>query len=181
MFEFPVSEININMPKWIGELDNEHWLKKSLMDSVRISINDINKIRDYKNIVSIIEECENVEKATADNINLGTGEINLNILVKDGLFYKLLSETSGLEISSDDELMSLMIEMAAIKKDYDRFAPAIEQVRNAGYSIVSPSIDELTLEEPEIVRQGSRYGVRLKASAPSIHMIRYKPKFLETA
>lgn len=172
LFEFPVSEININMPKWIGELDNEHWLKNSIMDSVKASVNNINKIKDYKNIVSVIEACENVEKAMAENINLGTGDISLNILVKDGLFYKLLSETSGLEISSDDELMSLMIEMAAIKKDYERFAPAIEQVRNAGYSIVSPSIDELTLEEPEIVRQGSRYGVRLKASAPSIHLIR---------
>ncbi len=172
LFEFPVSEININMPKWIGELSNEHWLKCGLTDCVKNSVNNIKKIRDYKNIVSSIECCEYVDKVNPDGIKLGTGEINLNIAVKDDLFYKLLSETSGLDIESDDQLMSFMIEMANIKSEYERFAPALEQVRNAGYGIISPSIDELSLEEPEIVRQGSRYGVRLKASAPSIHLIR---------
>lgn len=172
LFEFPVSEININMPKWIGELNQDHWLKKGLTDSVKNSVNNIKKIKDYKNIVSDIEGCEYVEKVMPDSIKLGTGEINLIIMVQDGLFYKLLSETSGLEIESDDQLMAMMVEMAGIKKEYERFAPALEQVRNAGYGIISPSIDELSLEEPEIVRQGSRYGVRLKASAPSIHLIR---------
>ncbi len=172
LFEFPVSEININMPKWIGELNHDHWLKKGLTDSVKSSVNNIKKIKDYKKITSSIEDCEYVDKVLSDNIRLGTGEINLNIVVNDGLFYKLLSETSGLNIESDDQLMAMMVEMADIKKEYDRFAPALEQVRNAGYGIISPSIDELSLEEPEIVRQGSRYGVRLKASAPSIHLIR---------
>ena len=172
LFEFPVSEININMPKWIGELNHDHWLKKGLTESVKASVNNVKKIKDYKNIASIINTSEYVEKVSPDNINLGTGEINLDIIVEDGLFYKLLSETSGLNIESEDELMAMMVEMAAMKKDYERFAPALEQVRNAGYGIISPSIDELTLEEPEIVRQGSRYGVRLKASAPSIHLIR---------
>lgn len=172
LFEFPVSEININMPKWIGELTQDHWLKKGLTDSVKNSVNNIKKIKDYKKITSSIECCEYVDKVMSDNIKLGTGEISLNIVINDGLFYKLLSETSGLEIESDDQLMAMMVEMANIKKEYERFAPALEQVRNAGYGIISPSIDELSLEEPEIVRQGSRYGVRLKASAPSIHLIR---------
>ncbi len=172
LFEFQVSEININMPKWIGELNADHWLKKSIMEYVKNSVNNIQKIKDYKNIISHIESCEYVEKVIPDDIKLGTGEINLNISLQDGLFYKLLSETSGLNIESDDQLMAMMVEMANMKKEYERFAPALEQVRNAGYGIISPSIDELTLEEPEIVRQGSRYGVRLKASAPSIHLIR---------
>lgn len=172
LFEFPVSEININMPKWIGKLDGEHWLKKSLTDSVKLSVNNVRRISDYKNICDQICLCEYVEKTAPSDINLGTGEINLQVMVNDGLFYKLLSEASGLEIQSDDELMTFMIEMAKIKKDYERCAPAINQVRTTGYGIISPSIDELTLEEPEIVRQGSRYGVRLKASAPSIHLIR---------
>lgn len=172
LFEFPISEININMPKWVGELNYDHWLKKGLTDSVKNSVSNVKKIRDYKNISSQIECCEYVEKVVPENIRLGTGEISLNIAVQEGLFYKLLSETSGLEIESDDQLMAMMVEMANIKKEYERFAPALEQVRNAGYGIISPSIDELTLEEPEIVRQGSRYGVRLKASAPSIHLIR---------
>lgn len=181
LFEFPVSEININMPKWIGELNQDHWLKKGLTESVKNSVNNIKKIKDYKKILSYIEGCEYVEKVMPDSIKLGTGEINLNIIVQDGLFYKLLSEASGLEIESDDQLMAMMVEMANIKKEYERFAPALEQVRNAGYGIISPSIDELSLEEPEIVRQGSRYGVRLKASAPSIHIMCNKPKFLKTA
>ena len=181
LFEFPVSEININMPKWIGELSCDHWLKKALTESIKVSVNNVKKIKDYKNITSVINTCEYVDKVTPDIINLGTGEINLDVIVKDGLFYKLLSETSGLEIESDDQLMAMMVEMAEMKKDYERFAPALEQVRNAGYGIISPSIDELTLEEPEIVRQGSRYGVRLRASAPSIHIACNKPKFLKTA
>lgn len=172
LFEFPVSEININMPKWIGELNFDHWLKKGLTECVKASVNNVKRIKDYKNIASIINTSEYVERVSPNNINLGTGEINLDIIVEDGLFYKLLSETSGLNIESEDMLMAMMVEMAAMKKDYERFAPALEQVRNAGYGIISPSIDELTLEEPEIVRQGSRYGVRLKASAPSIHLIR---------
>lgn len=181
LFEFPVSEININMPKWVGELENDHWLKSTLTNYIKNSVADIKKIKDYKKLISAMEECEYTEKITPDSIKLGTGEVNLNTALKEGLFYKLLTESSGLEIESDDQLMSLIIEMSKIKKEYERFAPALEQVRNAGYGIISPSIDELTLEEPEIVRQGSRYGVRLKASAPSIHMICNKPKFLKTA
>jgi len=181
LFEFPVSEININMPKWVGELSDDHWLKSGLTDYIQKSVTDIKKIKDYKNIVSGISECEYTQNVIPDNINLGTGEINLNVALLDGLFYKLLSEASGLPIESDDKLMSMMVEMANIKREFDRFAPALEQVRNTGYGIISPSIDELSLEEPEILRQGSRYGVRLKASAPSIHMMCNKPKFLKTA
>ena len=172
LFEFPISEVNINMPKWIGELDNNHWLKECYVNCIKTAISNVKSIKDYKKVIDEIDKCENTEKTYVDNINLGSGEISINVAVKDGLFYKLLSETSGLEIKSDDELMHLITEMAKIKKEYERFAPALEQVRNAGYGIISPSIDELTLEEPEIVRQGSRYGVRLKASAPSIHLIR---------
>ena len=172
LFEFPVSEININMPKWVGELPNDHWLKSGLTDYIQKSVTDVEKIKDYKNIISAISECEYAQKVTPEDMNLGTGEINLNITLQDGLFYKLLSEASGLSIESDDKLMAMMVEMANIKREFDRFAPALEQVRNTGYGIISPSIDELSLEEPEIVRQGSRYGVRLKASAPSIHLIR---------
>ena len=160
------------MPRWVGELSDDHWLKSGLTDYIQKSVTDIKKIKDYKNIVSGISECEYTQNVIPDNINLGTGEINLNIALLDGLFYKLLSEASGLPIESDDKLMSMMVEMANIKREFDRFAPALEQVRNTGYGIISPSIDELSLEEPEIVRQGSRYGVRLKASAPSIHLIR---------
>lgn len=172
LFEFPVTEIDINMPKWIGKLENSHPLKKALTDSIKTAVSGVKKISDCQNIISQIGDCEYVDTAATEKINLGTGEVSVNIVLREGLFYKLISESSGLEIKSDDELMSFITEMAKIKKNYERYAPAIEQVHSVGYGIISPSIDELTLEEPEIVRQGNRYGVRLKASAPSIHLIR---------
>ena len=172
LFEFPVSEININMPKWVGELNGNHKIKTDLTECIKSAIIDVKKISDYKNLINAIEQCDYVKKTGASEIELGTGKMTLDITLYEDLFYKLLSEVSGLEIESDDCLMALTVEMAKIKREYERFAPALEQARNAGYGIISPSIDELFLEEPEIVRQGSRYGVRLKASAPSIHLIR---------
>ena len=172
LFEFPVSEININMPRWVGELDSNHKIKTELTECIKESVTNIKKISDYKNIINTIEKSEYVKKAEPSDMELGTGKITIDIALYENLFYKLLSDVSGLEIESDDCLMALTVEMAKIKRDYERFAPALEQARSAGYAIISPSIDELALEEPEIVRQGSRYGVRLKASAPSIHLIR---------
>lgn len=172
LFEFPVSEMNIHMPKWVGSLEEEHWLKKNLTDCVKNSITGVSNLRQTRRVSDGIGTSEYVAKVNVENIDLGTGNVDFEVVLQDGLFYRLLSEASGLEVDSEDRLMCLMLEMAAMKKEYERFAPAMEQVRCCGYGIISPSIEELTLEEPEIVRQGSRYGVRLKASAPSIHLIR---------
>lgn len=172
LFEFPLTEITINIPGWIKALDDEHWLKSNIYDNVKSSMKDVFNIRETKNVTGSIKKSEYVLRVDIDNINLGEGVVTISITPIDGLFYKLLSENSGLDIDNEDKLMRLMIEMGSIKKDYDKIAPAIRDVREKGYGIVSPTIDELSLEEPEIVKQGNRYGVRLRASAPSIHMIR---------
>lgn len=172
LFEFPLTEITIKLPTWMNSLNNQHWLKSDLFGVIKDSIKNVYKIRETKNVVNAIELNENVEKVVVDAINLGEGVVSIDVTAVAGLFYKLLSETSGLEVDSEDKLMSLMIEMGGIKREYEKIAPALKSVRERGYGIVSPTIDELTLEEPEIVKQGNRYGVRLRASAPSIHMIR---------
>jgi len=172
LFEFPLTEITIKLPTWMNSLNNQHWLKSNLFGVIKDSIKNVYKIRETKSVVNAIELNENVEKVVVDAINLGEGIVSIDVTAVAGLFYKLLSETSGLEVDSEDKLMSLMIEMGGIKREYEKIAPALKSVRERGYGIVSPTIDELSLEEPEIVKQGNRYGVRLRASAPSIHMIR---------
>lgn len=172
LFEFPIKEIAINIPDWIEVLDNGHWLKSALYDQVLASITNVSRIRDTKTIMEKIREYENVKTIEYSNINLGEGTVLLEISTDDNLFYKILGEMSGFEIDGRDKLIKLMTELAGIKKEYDKVAYALREVNATGYGIVSPTIDELSLEEPEIVKQGNRFGVRLRASAPSIHMIR---------
>ncbi|MDD3766462.1 MAG: stage IV sporulation protein A [Eubacteriales bacterium] len=172
LYEFPLSEITINLPSWMASLSDDHYLRKDMLSIIKNSVKNICKIRESKEVIGAIENSENVEKVNVDEIKLGEGSICLTVNPVEGLFYNILSEASGLDIDCDEKLMSMMVEMGTIKKEYDKFAPAIKSVRENGYGIVSPTMEEMTLEEPEIVKQGSRYGVRLRASAPSIHMIR---------
>ncbi len=172
LFEFPLKEISIKVPDWVDVLDNGHWLKKQVFSSILSSITDVNKINDYKKVQNAISNCECIENATVDNIDLGEGTVTFKAVTEDKLYYKILGEQSGFEITGRDTLITLMQELSKIKSEYEKVEYAIKQVKETGYGIVAPSIDELELEEPEIVKQGSRFGVRLKASAPSIHMIR---------
>ncbi len=172
LFEFPINEISVNLPSWVDVLPLEHKIKKSIYDNLSASVKDAKKISDGTSITAILGENENVTKSEITSINLGSGTINCEITIDDDLFYKILGENTGFEIKGKETLMSLVTDLAKVKREYDKIEGAIREVREVGYGIVAPSIDELTLEEPEIVRQGSRYGVRLKASAPSIHMIR---------
>ena len=116
--------------------------------------------------------CEFIEAAETANIDLGTGKASISVTTPGDLFYKIVKETSGFDIDGEDKLLSLLTQMSEIKREYDKVAVALKEVENKGYGIVTPTIDEMSLEEPEIVRQGSRFGVKLKASAPSIHMIK---------
>ena len=141
----------------------------------------VKKISDISQMTKELEKFEYAEKIFVDNIDLGCGKVKINVETPNGLFYKILSDCTGLEIENESKLMSVMSELAAAKKKYDRFSYALHEVTETGYGVVSPCIDELSLEEPEIIKQGGRYGVRLRASAPSIHMIRNKPKSLEAA
>lgn len=181
LFRFPLKEISIDIPDWLELLEGNHWLKKSVYDSILSSINSVFRISDYKNVLDSLENCENIEKATVSSINLGEGTVHFDVTTADNLFYEILGEKSGFKIEGKDTLLELMTKLSHIKSEYEKIEYALKQVRDTGYGIVAPTIDELQLEEPEIVKQGGRFGVKLKASAPSIHMICNKPKSLEAA
>ena len=172
LFEFPLTEISINIPSWIDVLDSSHWLKSGIYSRVNDAIKDISKIREHTNMISVLEEYDYIDKVNVTNINLGTGKVLININTDDDLFYKILGETTGLEINGKDALLELITSLSGIKKEYDKIAFALKEVNEIGYGIVTPTIDDLTLEQPEIVKQGNKFGIRLRASAPSIHMIK---------
>ena len=172
LFEFPIKEVNILLPSWVFTLANDHWLKNSLYDTMMGSAGRIERIRDVSGAVGEIGENQNLKRAQLVSMNLGEGCATVDAQLQDGLFYKILGEETGFDIPDEESMVTLMRRLAQIKKEYDKVEGALAEVAAKGYGIVTPTIDELHLEEPEIVRQGSRYGVRLKASAPSIHMIR---------
>lgn len=170
--QFSTNEIKFLFPKYISSLEKDHWLKVSLFDSIKKAITSVDKIDDGKNVVAAMSENENVYSTPRLNANLGTGEIEINVELQPELYYKIMSELCGISIKDDEDLFLNIKELSEVKKEYDKFADAIEEVNQGGYGIVLPSVDDMTLEEPEIVKQGGSYGVKLKASAPSIHLIR---------
>lgn len=172
LFEFPIREINIHIPGWVESLGREHWLEKSVYDTVREKICNVEKIRDTRALSQTLCDCEHIQNAMIAGIDLGRGNVVLDVTMPDTLFYKVLGELSGFEIENEERLLRLIRELAEVKAEYDKVAFALHEVREKGYGIVSPSSDELTLDEPKIVKQGGKFGVKLKASAPSIHMIR---------
>lgn len=172
LYEFPIEEVKINFPKWVDGLDFSHPLKQKLFDQVRTAFDGILALKDISNSVSSINETDIISKTYIENIMLGSGKVSIRISLKDELFYTVLSEMTGISITNEGELFSVINDLSATKKQYDKIACALEEVKAKGYGIVTPSIDELILDEPEMVKQGSRFGVKLRATAPSIHMIR---------
>ncbi len=171
LLQFPVSEIKVRMPKWINSLDKEHWLKKDILSALKEAAADVRGIVDIKNAASRLSDCQHISSAMLENIDLGTGSGIINVSLLPQLFYQILGEVTGIELNDEGDLMPCMIELANIKRRYERVRTALDEVEATGYGIVLPTMDELSLEEPEIIKQGGKYGVRLKASAPSIHMM----------
>lgn len=172
LLEFPVCEIGVNMPRWIEALEDDHWLKVDMIDAIRSTFKDVRKIREVKTAVGDFAGYDFIKKAYIDRISLGEGDILVDLSAADGLFYRILSESTGLEIEGEHRLINLMKDLARIKKEYEKIEFALHEVKLKGYGIVTPQMEEMSLEEPEIVKQGSRFGVKLRASAPSIHLIR---------
>ncbi len=172
LYEFPIERININFPRWVDGLPEDHWLKDELYDEIKNTFTDVNILKQIDSRITKLQNTDVIQNSVINEIQLGTGNINITISLLDDLFYKVLTEISGVTITNEGELFSSMITFANTKKEYDKVAMALKEVNTKGYGIVSPSIDELILEEPEMVKQGSRYGVKLRAKAPSIHMIR---------
>jgi len=172
LYEFPMQELDLFLPPWVDALPAEHPIKSSLYAAVRDGTAQLHHIREVDEAVAALGKCENISQAKITGIDLGTGIASAELQLPRQLFYQTLSEQSGFRVGDDGDLMSLLTGLAQVKTEYDKVSDALHAVRETGYGIVIPGIDELKLEEPEIVRQGGRYGVRLRASAPSIHMIR---------
>ncbi len=174
LFEFPIDNVRITLPRWLMGLPNGHWLKDAVYGATVSASEQLSRISDVRNLSKELSECEYVQSAYVDGIDLGSGSAKVELSVPDKLFYRILGEESGFDIEDEDALISLIKELARTKKEYDRVEQALVSVRQTGYGIVAPSTEELSLEEPKIVRRGNKFGVKLSASAPSIHMSRYK-------
>ena len=172
LYEFPIERININYPRWIEGLNLEHPLKAELYKEIKEAFAGVKVVKQINDGVSKIQKTEIIEKTSVENINLGNGNVNTTITVKENLFYQVLTEISGMDLKNEADLFATITSLADTKREYDKIAYAIQEVKQTGYGIVTPTMDELILDEPEMVKQGSRFGVKLKAKAPSIHMIR---------
>ena len=172
LYEFPIERLNINFPRWVDGLNDDHWLKKELYSEIKDAFQNVRILKQIDTSISKLQHTQIIASTILNDIKLGTGCVNVSINLIEELFYKILTEISGVEISNEGDLFSTITNLASTKKEYDKISYALEQVRAKGYGIVTPSMDELILDEPEMVKQGSRFGVKLKAKAPSIHMIR---------
>ena len=172
LYEFPVSSVGINYPSWINNLESDNYLKASIYTSIKENTSVITNIRSVGSFAERLKENEYIDSININYLDLSTGKINMKVYVDNSFFYKILSESCNVEVNDERDLMSQFINLVQMKKQYERFNKALKEVDETGYGIVMPEMNELSLEEPEIMKQGGRYGVKLKAQAPSIHLIK---------
>ena len=172
LYSFPLKEINIEMPTWINTLDREHWLRKEIYSFVRSSAKDIDTLRDIDKYASLLGECEQITGCNVTSTDLSTGTAVITAGIRQELFFRIIGETTGLDIENESDLMPQILSLVQTKKRFEKFKDALDDVEKTGYGIVMPSINELDLAEPEIIKQGGKYGVRLRAAAPAIHIMK---------
>lgn len=172
LYEFPVLEVNVNLPSWVMVLKEDHWLRKSYQEAIQSTVKDIKRLRDVDQIVGNFAEHDFIERANLAGMEMGEGIAEIDLHAPEALYDQVLKEIVGVEIRGKDHLLELMQDFAHAKREYDQVAGALQMVKQTGYGIAAPSLEDMALDEPEIIRQGSRFGVRLKAVAPSIHMIK---------
>ncbi len=172
LYEFPVVEVNYNMPDWIACLSSDNWLKKIYIDKIRESVVEIDKLRDIETITTHFSECEYISRAYLSNVDTSTGNVIINLDAPDNLYNQVLKDVIGVEINSRADLLNLFQDYNEAKREYDQIKGALKMVKTTGYGVASPTLSDMKLDTPEIIKQGSRYGIKLKAVAPSIHMIR---------
>ena len=172
LYEFPVLEVRINMPEWISILNPENKIKKEYIKAIKESVIEIDKIRDVEKITEAFKESEYIEKCFLSEIDTATGVITINLQAPNQLYNETLNTLIGKDINTKTELLSLFQEYNVAKKEYDNLKYALNMVKQTGYGIATPGIEDMKLDKPEIIKQGPRYGVKLKAVAPSIHMIK---------
>ena len=172
LYEFPVNCINVEMADWVACLSPNNYLKKSYIEAIRESIEPVDKLRDVYTITQKLEECEYIEKAYLSDVDTSTGDVRVTLKTPNNLYNEVLKDIIGIDITSRSQLLSLFQDYGEAKREYDQIKDALKMVKEVGYGVASPSLQDMTLDTPEIIKQGSRYGIKLKATAPSIHMFR---------
>ncbi len=172
LYEFPVLEVNVNLPSWVLVLDESHWLRQNYQLAIEETVKDIRRLRDVDHVIGQFDQFDYIQQASLAGIEMGEGIADIDLHAPDELYDQVLKEIVGEEIRGKDHLLQLMQEFTNAKKEYDQIAEALKMVKQTGYGVAAPALTDMALEEPEIIRQGSRFGVRLKAVAPSIHMIK---------
>ncbi len=172
LFEFPLKEVSVDLPKWITTLDPSHWLRSGTLGSISELARPLKRVRDISDFAVAVSDCDNIKTASVASMDLAHGSAKIIVTVSPELFYKIVAEETGFEVENEQALLVSLKELSEIKKSYNKLKGALDEVEATGYGIVLPDIDDLALEEPEIMKQGGRYGIRLRASAPSIHMMK---------
>ncbi len=171
LFEFPISEVQFYIPKWVEMLPREHKIKVDLIQHMRMIMKNLSEIKDAVGIDTSVES-EFIDSIKIDQIQMDTGCVRVRIQIPECFYYEMLSDMTGMEISSEYELIRTMKDMSVMKQEYDEVKDAMESVKMKGYGVVSPKKEEIQLDEPTIIKQGNKYGVKIHSEAPSIHMIR---------
>ncbi len=172
LYEFPITEIRFNLPGWIDPLPKDNSIKASYINTVKSVCSELDKLKDIKSILPALSENENTKKAYIDKLSLGSGSAVIDISVHDNIFYNVLSETTGTDIASDSQLISTIKQLSEAKKEYDKIKNALNEVNAKGYGTVAPLLSETDLEEPTLIKQGSSYGIKMKARSASLHFIK---------
>ena len=172
LYEFPISNIEVNMPSWVNVLDSSHWLRKSINDSVHNAMNSAKKVKDVESIKDILKENEYILDFKINDVDMSLGIVKTEIEMKDELYEVVLKEVMGFDIEDPTTLLKVMQEYAKLKQEYSYISSAVEMAMTSGYGFATPSVEKINIDKPELIKQGNRYGVKVKASAPTLHIIR---------
>ena len=172
LYEFPILEVRVNMPEWIAILNHDNPIKKQYIDVIRESVVEIDKLRDIESITEHFKDCDVIEKAYLAEVDPATGIVTINLEAPPELYNQVLKDIVKIDVTSKAALLSLFQGYEEAKREYDQIKYALKMVKQTGYGVATPSLEDMKLESPEIIKQGPRYGIKLKAVAPSIHMIR---------
>ncbi|WP_242631636.1 stage IV sporulation protein A [Sedimentibacter sp. zth1] len=171
LYEFPIREINIDLPRWFDGLSIEHPLKNSFINSLKDDLENCYKISDFDADSIFSSGNDFIQEYFVKDIELGDGSINVKIDVDNAQYYKVISDITGCEIEGEHQILKLIEELSKSKKEYERVADALNEARTKGYGYVTPNIDDMIIEKPQLFKEGGRYGIKIKANAPSLHII----------
>ena len=174
LYAFPIREIQVDAPKWLNSLPKEHWLKTAFYGSIRSAAQKVRTLRDIDDFADELRSCEHITSVSVLSKDLSDGSAMVSAVVDSGLFVRMIGEAAGIPLENEGDLIPKITELVKIRDRYDRLAGALDEAERTGYGIVMPTLDELSLDEPEIIKQGGKYGIRLRATASSIHLMKTK-------